>query len=83
MRVLCWRLFVPRDRRLSAQVSAFLTLEHIGPPESDSLALKRELDDQDHDGAREMYEVLGAAIRRQSQLPPSHFRSSHNSHLVI
>jgi len=67
-----WRLFC-RDRSSGAHPSAFLTLEP-GPPESDSLAVKRELENQDGAGAQEMFEVLDAINRGQSQLPPSHFR---------
>ena len=59
-----------------------------GPPEHDSLAVKRELENQDTAGAQQMFEVLNAVNRGQSQLPPSHFRPyiapfSHLSHLVI
>jgi len=68
-----WRLFC-RDRSFGAPASAFLTLES-GPPESDSFAVKRELENQDGAGAQEMFEVLNAINRGQSQLPPSHFRS--------
>ena len=46
-----------------------------GPPESDSLAVKRELESQDGAGAQEMFDVLDAINRGQSQLLPSHFRS--------
>ena len=45
-----------------------------GPPEDERLTVKRELENQDSNSAREIYKVLNAVNRGQSQSPPSHFR---------
>lgn len=53
----------------------------IGPPVDDRLTVKRELENQDEAGAREMFEILNAVNRGQSQLPPPHFRPTSPSPL--